>query len=371
MRLPLLDSEDQGSADMRTVEKMADEFIDAGFTYFDTAYMYHDGHSEEYLKKAVIDRYGRESFTIADKMPLAMLKKKEDVENIYKKQKDKTGLGYFDYYLLHDMNSSNYETAKKFGAIDFLREKKKIGEIRHLGMSIHDSADAVDRILNENPDLEFVQIQLNYLDWDSEGVQSRKCYETITKHGLPVIVMEPVKGGTLAKVPEGIEKKMKIMHPGWSIASWAVRFAASLENVKIVLSGMSDISQLEDNISYMKDLEPLGEAEKELLSEAARSIREDIAVPCTACRYCVEENKCPMNIPIPDYFALYNTQHLLEGRTWTPEWEYYSNYLDKGRGSAGACIACRQCEKVCPQHIEISERMKEVKALMEDKNPML
>lgn len=367
MRVPLLDKDDQKSADMPRLEAMVDAFLAAGFRYFDTAFMYHDFCSERFIKEALVKRHPREDFLLADKMPLSMLKREEDVASIYNKQKEKTGVDFFDYYLMHDMNQGNYEIAKKMGALDFGRRRKAEGEIRHLGFSFHDSADVLEQILEENPDMEFVQLQINYLDWDSEGVQSGKCYEVAKAHGVPVIVMEPVKGGTLAKVPEDVEKDMLAMHPDWSIASWAIRFAASLRNVKVVLSGMSSMEQMEDNLACMQAFEPLGQKEKDLLLQAARKIRERIAVPCTGCRYCVEESTCPKNIPIPEYFALYNTQHLQMDRSWTPEWEYYSNYVEQGYGSAGACIACRQCERVCPQHIAVSERMKDVKALMEDR----
>ena len=216
-----------------------------------------------------------------------------------------------------------------------------------------------------------MQLQINYLDWESAGVQSHKCYDVCVKHGKPVFVMEPVKGGTLAHIPEKAEKMLRAVHPDWSPASWALRFAASLPGVQIVLSGMSTLAQVEENTAFMKDMEPLTEDEVNLLQQVASIIRETIAIPCTGCRYCVEESICPKGILIPNYFALYNTEKLRTREDWSPEKEYYVNYLNQGHGRASDCIACRKCERVCPQHIAISERMKEVKVVMEDENYML
>ena len=371
MRMPLTNPDDQKAIDISQLEKMADAFFAAGFTYCDTAWMYHDFMSEPTVGKVVISRYPRDSFTIASKMPVAMIRSHEEGVEIFEAQKKKLGVDFFDYYLVHDMNVANYERAKKFDMISYLQGKKEAGEIRSLGFSCHDNAEYLDRVLTECPFFEFVQLQINYLDWESEGVQSRKCYEVCVKHGKPVMVMEPVKGGTLANVPKAVEDMMRAMHPNWSPASWALRFAASLPNVKIVLSGMSNMQQVQENTTFMKDMEPLNEQELALLSKAASMIRETIAIPCTGCRYCVEESTCPKGILIPNYFALYNTEKLRTRQDWSPEKEYYVNYLKQGHGRASDCIACRKCERVCPQHIKISERMKEVKIVMEDENYML
>ena len=365
MRMPLTDPGDQTAIDVLQIESMVDRFFASGFTYCDTAWMYHDFMSEPTVGKVVVGRYPRESFTIASKMPVAMISSHEEGVQIFESQKKKLGVDFFDYYLVHDMNATNYERAKKFDMISYLREKRDAGEIRCLGFSCHDTAEYLDRVLTECPFFEFVQLQINYLDWESEGIQSRRCYEVCVKHGKPVIVMEPVKGGTLARVPAEVETLLRSVHPDWSPASWALRFAASLPNVMVVLSGMSTLAQVEENTSFMADMDPLGTEEIRLLELAAGMIRGTIAIPCTGCRYCVEENQCPQNIPIPNYFSLYNTEMLRDPEGWSPEREYYDNFAIHGLGRASDCIACRQCEQVCPQHIEISAWMKQVSKVME------
>ena len=371
MRMPLANPDDQKSVDVPQLEKMVDTFFGAGFTYCDTAWMYHDFMSEPTVGQVVVSRYPRESFTVATKMPVAMIRSHEEGVSIFEAQLQKLGVDYFDYYLVHDMNVANYERAKKYDMISYLREKKEAGVIRKLGFSCHDNAEYLDRVLTECPFFEFVQLQINYLDWESAGVQSHKCYDVCVKHGKPVFVMEPVKGGTLANIPEKAEKMLRAAHPDWSPASWALRFAASLPGVQIVLSGMSTLKQVEENTAFMKDMGPLTEDEVNLLQQVASMIRETIAIPCTGCRYCVEESICPKGILIPNYFALYNTEKLRTREDWSPEKEYYVNYLNQGHGRASDCIACRKCERVCPQHIAISERMKEVRVVMEDENYML
>lgn len=365
MRMPLTDPENQKAVNKPELLKMVDTFFERGFTYCDTAWMYHDFVSEDTVGEAVVDRYPRDSFTIATKMPDMMLNSAEEVSEIFEKQKKKLHTDYFDYYLMHDMNNVNYEKAKKFGALDFVKEKRESGEIKCLGVSCHDTPEFIDRMLTENPYFEFVQLQLNYLDWESAGIQAHKCYDVCVKHGKKVIVMEPVKGGTLANPPENVKAMLKEAHPDWSPASWAIRFAASLPEVMVVLSGMSSYEQLDDNTSYMQDFIPLTDEENALLMKAAEMIRQTIAIPCTGCRYCVEANHCPMNISIPNYFALYNTKKLLPEGGFSPEVEYYNNFISQGHGKASACIGCRACEKVCPQHIHISEWMPKVAAEFE------
>ena len=357
MRMPLTDPSDQKSVDIPQVKKMADLFLDKGFTYLDTAWMYHDFTSEDVVGRVVTDRHPRESFTIASKMPCMMLKSSGQVKQVFNRQKKKLHVDYFDYYLMHDIGHSSYEKAKKYGAIDFCREKRENGEIRCLGFSIHDTPELLEQILNENPFFEFVQLQLNYLDWDSAGIQAHRCYDICTAHGKKVIVMEPVKGGTLADPPAQVQEMLRKVHPDWSMASWAIRFAASLPEVLVVLSGMSNLQQMEDNLSYMEDFEPLNKEEWDLLLNAAEMMRQTTAIPCTGCRYCVEASQCPKDILIPNYFALYNTKQLMKRDDFSPENEYYGNYLQQGHGAAADCIACGSCEEVCPQHIKISEWM--------------
>ena len=360
MRMPLLDQNDQTKVDEAQVAQMVDRFFERGFTYCDTAWMYHNFVSEEVVGRTVVDRYPRESFTIATKMPDMMLQSEADVPRIYARQKEKLHVTYFDYYLIHDMGRENYAKAKKYGAIDFSRKKREEGEIRHLGFSFHDSPEFLEEVLSENPDFDFVQLQINYLDWESERVQARACYETCVRHGKQVIIMEPVKGGTLANPPENVKQRLREVHPDWSPARWAISFAASLPGVIVVLSGMSTFAQLDENTSFMEDFTPLTEEEMNLLLACGEMIRQTIEIPCTGCRYCVEANECPMGIPIPNYFALYNTQKLMHRVGNSPEKEYYENYLNDGCGAASSCIGCAGCEAVCPQHIPVSEWMPKV-----------
>lgn len=358
MRLPLLDASDAASIDIEQTKQMVDTFLEQGFTYFDTAWMYCGFASENATKEALVERHPRDSYTLATKLHAGFLQGKEDRERIFEEQRKKTGVEYFDYYLLHDIGYDHYKIYNELDCFTWLKEKKEQGLVKHIGFSYHDNAELLDKVLTEHPEMEFVQLQINYLDWDSEGIQSRKCYETAVKHGVPVIVMEPVKGGTLANVPEPVERMFKEYDKEASVASWAIRFAASLENVVLVLSGMSNMEQLTDNISYMKELVPLNEEERQLIGKAVEVLNGNIAIPCTACEYCVEG--CPKNIAIPKYFSLYNAdKQEVKEKGWTPQGEYYDR-LTNIFGKAGDCIACGQCEKACPQHLPIIKHLNEV-----------
>ena len=363
MRLPLLDQNDDGSIDLELMKRMVDLFLERGFTYFDTAWMYCGGKSEEAVREALVSRHPRDSFTLTTKLPSYMLKSEEDREKVFSEQLRRTGAGYFDYYWLHDVNEESLRTFDRLRCWDFIREKKEAGLVRHIGFSYHAGPELLDRLLTEHPEIEYVQLQLNYLDWDSLGVQSRACYETATRHGRPVIVMEPVKGGTLARVPAELEALFREREPDMSVPSWAIRFAATQENVMLVLSGMSTLEQVEDNTGYMEDFRPLNEEETALVMRAAEILKAGIAIPCTGCSYCTVN--CPKNIAIPRYFSLYNAEKLeAPDKTWTPHAGYYER-LTLRFGRAGDCIRCGQCEAMCPQHLPIRRYLRDVAALFE------
>ncbi|HIT31243.1 MAG TPA: aldo/keto reductase [Candidatus Enterenecus stercoripullorum] len=358
MRFPLRSPDDPTSVDLEQVKTMVDRFLERGFTYFDTAYFYHKGTSEGIVRQVLVNRHPRDSFTLADKLPLSMLKDKtrEDQAQTFHTQLERCGVDYFDYYLLHNVNAESYETALRLGSFSYLLEQKEKGFIRHLGFSFHDSAKVLDRVLREHPEVEFVQLQLNYLDWESPSVQSRLCYETALRHGKQVVVMEPVKGGKLADPSPEVAQLFHSHDPNSSLSSWAIRFAASLEQVIVVLSGMSSLEQVEDNTCYMSHFVPLSTEELSLTARAAQLIRGDGTVPCTACSYCTEG--CPSHIPIPAILSLYNDSIRAPG-----EKDYHAEYQSLPVNSE-ACVYCGQCRRACPQHIDVITALQDAHAVL-------
>lgn len=310
-----------------------------------------------------MNRHARESFLLATKMPTMILKEQGDLQKIFDHQLEKCGVEYFDYYLMHCLNQENYNLTEKFDGFGFGVRMKEEGKIKKLGFSFHDKPELLERILKEHPETEFVQLQLNYIDWEDANIQAHACYDICMAHNKPVIVMEPVKGGILAKVPHQAETIFREYAPDSSAASWAVRYAASLPGVFMVLSGMSDYSQLMDNTSYMKDFRPLKGEELQVIEKVTDMINASIAIPCTGCKYCVEG--CPQNIPISEYFRLYNT--FCQFGEQSNSRFYYGNFK-AGYGTASDCIACGQCEEQCPQQLPIIEYMKKVSGTFDTEN---
>ncbi len=336
--------------DIGQVEKMVDLFLEAGFTYFDTAYVY--GSSEQDIKKALVERHPRDAYTLATKLNVSAASDEKDAKEQFYRSLERTGAGYFDYYLLHALMGGNYAKYDRYHLWDFVRERKAEGLIRHVGFSFHAGPELLDRLLTEHPEVDFVQLQINYLDWEDPNVSSRANYETARSHGKSVVIMEPVKGGTLANPPGEVRKLFADARPGMSPASWAIRFAASLDGIITVLSGMSNVEQMQDNLSYMKDFKPLDNEEQRIIQQAQRIMGNSATIPCTACHYCVDG--CPKQIPIPDIFSAANKQ-LGNGQ----KAEAAADYAAVPEGHrASDCIGCRQCEKVCPQHLDVTGYLK-------------
>ena len=347
------------ATDVEQVKEMVDLFMEAGFTYFDTAFVYPG--SEATIRKALVERYPRESYTLATKLNAFMLAPTEKAaKSQFTTSLKRTGAGYFDYYLLHALMENNYTKYDKFHLWDFVQEQKAKGLIRHIGFSFHAGPELLDKLLTEHPEVDFIQLQINYADWENPSVTSRANYEVARRHGKSITVMEPVKGGTLANPPEAVKKLFKDYHPDMSCASWAIRFVASLDGIITVLSGMSNIEQMQDNLSYMKAFQPLNEEEQRIIRQAQRILGHSAAIPCTACHYCTEG--CPKQIPIPDIFAAMNKQ-LGNGQIEEAKNAYRQVAVPGHRASD--CIACRQCERACPQHLKIVEHLQHARQMFE------
>lgn len=361
MRLPMKD----GAMDIPQICEMTDLFLDAGFTYFDTAYGYAEGKSEEAFKAAVVDRYDRDKYVIATKLPAwSGANSAEEARQMFWTSLRRTGVEYFDFYLLHNVGQTRTKAFDDYAMWDYVKELKEKGLARHIGFSFHDKAELLDELLTKHPEMEFVQLQLNYGDWESGTVQSRLCYEVARKHNKPIVIMEPVKGGMLAEPVDSVKAILDAANPGASYASWALRFAASLEGIVTVLSGMSNVAQMKDNIAHMKAFKPLSEAEQAVIVQVRETLAQLPGVPCTGCDYCIKE--CPQNIVIPKIFEAMNRQ-LVYNNPGSARFGYMweTQFGEK----ASKCIECGACEAVCPQQIEIIDTLKDAVAMFETENP--
>ena len=358
MRLPRVR---ENVIDREETKKMIDKFIAAGGTYFDTAYGYQNGDSECATKECLVDRYPRESFYLATKLPAwAGANSAEEARQMFYTSLERTGAGYFDFYLLHNLGAGRTKYFDDYGMWDFVKELKEKGLVKHIGFSMHDTADALEEILKAHPEMEFVQLQINYADWEDARIQSRRCYEVARKYNKPVIIMEPVKGGTLALLPEKIGAPFKKARPDDSYSAWAIRFAASLEGVVTVLSGMSTMEQVEDNLKTMENFEPITEADRTAIAEVSENVEKADKIPCTSCAYCVKG--CPQNIRINGVFGAMNKLLVFENKA-TAKADY--GWATMGAGKASDCIGCAACEAVCPQELKIVDLLKRCAAELE------
>lgn len=365
MRLPMVD----GEVDMEQFKQMVDLFLEEGFNYFDTAHGYLDGKSELALREGLTSRYPRDRYLLVNKLTSMYFHKEEEIRPFFENQLKWCGVDYFDVYLMHAQNAAEFEKYKKCHAYETALQLKEEGRIRHFGISFHDKAVVLDQILTEYPQVEIVQIQFNYLDYEDPSVEARKVYEVCRKHNKPVLVMEPVKGGSLVKLPEDAQKIFDDLNAQegtqMSNASYAIRYAAGFDGMKVVLSGMSDLQQMKDNLSYMKEFQPLNAKEKDAVAKVVEVFHGLDMIPCTACHYCVDENHCPKHIRIPDVFACLNSKKAFND--WNMDFFYSSVLTANGSGKVSECIGCGGCERVCPQHLEIRKLLGDVAATFEKK----
>ena len=353
MRLPMED----GNVDHDEFCRMIDAFIDAGLNYFDTAHGYINGLSEKAIKECLSGRYDRSRFLLTNKLTEPYFEKQEDIRPFIEQQLELCGVEYFDFYLMHAQDHENYKKFQRCKAYETAYSFKEAGLIRHFGLSFHDTPEVLTQILTDHPEVEFVQIQFNYADYESSDVQSRKVYEVCERFCKPVIVMEPVKGGNLVNLPSEADQVLRELGGG-SNASYAIRFAASFPQMMMVLSGMSNMEQMNDNLSFMKDFEPLDETEMAAVKKVCTILDGIERIPCTGCRYCIEENTCPMSIRIPDMFNTFNSVTVFNDPNAKG---YYQNVLTSGEnGKASDCLKCGMCEEVCPQHLDIRDLLEKV-----------
>lgn len=356
MRLPLTDEEDPTKIDQELFNEMVDLYMEHGFNYFDTSYAYHNGVSEVAIRKAVVERYPRESYQICDKMPTWALTSKEDNDKFVNEMLERLGIDYFDVFFVHNINTPWFKLAENADTFEYVKNMKEKGLAKKIGFSFHDSAELLEKVLDKYADiLDIVQIQLNYLDWEDPAIESRKCYELCVKHGLDVYVMEPLKGGILVNAPDDIKKDFNEFNPDKSIASFALRFAASLDNVKVVLSGMKKMDDLVDNINTFENFEVLSDEENEFLKKMAEKLDATVAVACSECGYCVDA--CPEMIPIPEYFTLYN---ISKNRPAEDMYKLYFDKLADEKVPADECTYCGTCLEHCTQQIDIPEMLEKV-----------
>lgn len=351
MRLPMLEP---NKIDLDQTCQMADLFLESGFRYFDTAYLYNEGKSEEAAKACLVDRHPRESFLLATKLPMLPGATAESSRKCTEISLARTGAGYFDYYLLHSLVKENTERFEALGMWDFLGDLKKRGLARNIGFSFHDTPELLDQLLTKHPEVDFVQLQINYTDWERPGVESRRCYEVAESHDKPVIVMEPIKGGSLIALPDSVKKVFQDAAPDTPLAYWALGYAASLEQVAVVLSGMSNLEQLQENISFMKGFKGFEPWEKTLVDEAAQVLATMDVIPCTNCRYCMKD--CPISIQIPEILSLLNKARSVG--VWNLHKDHYMSRYSGPGSRASDCIGCNQCVEICPQHLDVPEFMK-------------